>query len=63
MRSCIILQPILKAKSNEMSMKKLQNVAGFRDSQFEKRGGFDNICHKVTRKGSDLKDGVKAATS
>jgi len=47
----------------KMIVNKLQNAAGLRDSQSEKRGSFDNFCHKVRRKGSDLKDGVKAATS
>jgi hypothetical protein len=50
-------------KSNEMIMNKLQNVAGLRDSQSEKRDSFDNFFHKVRRKVSDLKDGVKAATA
>lgn len=44
-------------------MKKFQNVADLRDSQSEQRGGFDKFCHKVRRKGSDLKDGVKPTTS
>ena len=63
MRSCIILQPILNAKSNEMIMKKLRNVACLRDSQSKKRGSFKNFCHKVRGKWSYTKDLVKAATS
>jgi len=29
----------------------------------KKRGSFENFCHKVRGKGSDLKDSVNAATS
>jgi hypothetical protein len=35
----------------------------FVTASLKKRGSFDNFYHKVTRKGSDLKDGVKPATS
>lgn len=52
-----------KSKSKELIIKKLENVAELRDSRSERRGIFENLWHKMRRKGSDLKDGVKAATS
>lgn len=46
-----------------MIKNKHQNVPGPRESRSERRGRFDNLWHKVGRKGPDLKDGLKAATS
>lgn len=47
MRSCIILQTILKAKkSNEIITNKLRNVDGLRDSQSEKKAVLTSFVIK-----------------